>query len=306
MKRDLLSLADLTPAELSDLFELAGALKLSQRRREPHPLLQGRALALLFEHPSLRTRVTFELGMAQLGGYAIYLGPETGLGQREAVADVARNLSRWVDGIMARVRSHQTLEGLSSSSSVPVINGLSDLEHPCQVLGDLFTLHERFGRLEGLTIAWIGDGNNVCNSLMLGAGLIGLELRVATPEGYEPRPELIERAQRLGVRSGARLKLGHDPEAAVEGAQAVYTDVWISMGLEAEAELRRKKFERFQVNQDLLGKADPGCLVMHCLPAHRGEEITSDVLDGPRSVVLDQAENRLHIQKAILVKLLKG
>lgn len=306
MKRDLLSLADLSLEELWGLFELAGALKLSQRERRPHPMLQGYSLALLFEHPSLRTRVTFELGMAQLGGYAIYLGAEVGLGQREAVADVARNLSRWVDGIMARVRSHQTLEELANNSSVPVINGLSNLEHPCQVLGDLFTLQERFGRLKGLRVAWVGDGNNVCHSLILGGGLVGLDLRVATPKGYEPRPEVIEYGRRLGVGSDARLELGHDPEAAVEGAQVVYTDVWASMGQEAEAELRHERFKRFQVNEGLLKRADPGCLVMHCLPAHRGEEITSDLLDGPNSVVLDQAENRLHIQKAILVKLLKG
>jgi len=296
--RDLLSASDLTPAETDFLLQLALRVK-------AHPLryrdaLAGKSLAMLFEKPSLRTRVTFELAMTQLGGRALYLGPdEVGLGKREAVKDVARNLSRWVDMILARVFSHESLVELSEHASVPVINGLSNVEHPCQALGDFLTLLEHKGRLAGLTLAWVGDGNNVLHSLLYAAARTGVRMQVATPAGYEPAPEVLARLR----GEGGELLLTHDPVEAVAGADAVYTDVWTSMGQEKEAELRRQLFQPYQVNRALMEKAAPGALFMHCLPARRGEEVTDEVIDSPASVVLDQAENRLHIQKAILLAL---
>ena len=296
--RDLLSASDLTPAETDFLLQLALRVK-------AHPLryrdvLAGKSLAMLFEKPSLRTRVTFELAMAQLGGRALYLGPdEVGLGKREAVKDVAGNLSRWVELVMARVFSHESLVELAAHASVPVINGLSNAEHPCQALGDFLTLLEHKGRLAGLTLAWVGDGNNVLHSLLYAAARTGVRMQVATPAGYQPDP---------GVVTGVRLEAGHlllthDPAEAVAGADAVYTDVWTSMGQEKEAEPRRQVFQPYQVNRALMEKAAPGALFMHCLPARRGLEVTDEVIDSPASVVLDQAENRLHIQKAILLAL---
>ena len=296
--RDLLSASDLGPAETDFLLQLALRVK-------AHPLryrdaLAGKSLAMLFEKPSLRTRVTFELAMTQLGGRALYLGPdEVGLGKREAVKDVARNLSRWVDMILARVFSHESLVELSEHASVPVINGLSNAEHPCQALGDFLTLLEHKGRLAGLTLAWVGDGNNVLHSLLYAAARTGVRMQVATPAGYEPAPEVLARLR----GEGGELLLTHDPVEAVAGADAVYTDVWTSMGQEKEAELRRQLFQPYQVNRALMEKAAPGALFMHCLPARRGEEVTDEVIDSPASVVLDQAENRLHIQKAILLAL---
>jgi len=296
--RDLLSASDLGPAETDFLLQLALRVK-------AHPLryrdaLAGKSLAMLFEKPSLRTRVTFELAMTQLGGRALYLGPdEVGLGKREAVKDVARNLSRWVDMILARVFSHESLVELSEHASVPVINGLSNVEHPCQALGDFLTLLEHKGRLAGLTLAWVGDGNNVLHSLLYAAARTGVRMQVATPAGYEPAPEVLARLR----GEGGELLLTHDPVEAVAGADAVYTDVWTSMGQEKEAELRRQLFQPYQVNRALMEKAAPGALFMHCLPARRGEEVTDEVIDSPASVVLDQAENRLHIQKAILLAL---
>ena len=296
--RDLLSASDLGPAETDFLLQLALRVK-------AHPLryrdaLAGKSLAMLFEKPSLRTRVTFELAMTQLGGRALYLGPdEVGLGKREAVKDVARNLSRWVDMILARVFSHESLVELSEHASVPVINGLSNVEHPCQALGDFLTLLEHKGRLAGLTLAWVGDGNNVLHSLLYAAARTGVRMQVATPAGYEPAPEVLARLR----GEGGELLLTHDPVEAVAGADAVYTDVWTSMGQEKEAELRRQLFQPYQVNRALMEKAAPGALFMHCLPARRGEEVPDEVIDSPASVVLDQAENRLHIQKAILLAL---
>ena len=296
--RDLLSASDLGPAETDFLLQLALRVK-------AHPLryrdaLAGKSLAMLFEKPSLRTRVTFELAMTQLGGRALYLGPdEVGLGKREAVKDVARNLSRWVDMILARVFSHESLVELSEHASVPVINGLSNVEHPCQALGDFLTLLEHKGRLAGLTLAWVGDGNNVLHSLLYAAARTGVRMQVATPAGYEPAPEVLARLR----GEGGELLLTHDPVEAVAGADAVYTDVWTSMGQEKEAELRRQLFQPYQVNRALMEKAAPGALFMHCLPARRGQEVTDEVIDSPASVVLDQAENRLHIQKAILLAL---
>ena len=296
--RDLLSASDLGPAETDFLLQLALRVK-------AHPLryrdaLAGKSLAMLFEKPSLRTRVTFELAMTQLGGRALYLGPdEVGLGKREAVKDVARNLSRWVDMILARVFSHESLVELSEHASVPVINGLSNVEHPCQALGDFLTLLEHKERLAGLTLAWVGDGNNVLHSLLYAAARTGVLVQVATPAGYEPAPEVLARLR----GEGGELLLTEDPAAAVAGADAVYTDVWISMGQEKETELRRQLFQPYQVNRALMEKAAPGALFMHCLPARRGQEVTDEVIDSPASVVLDQAENRLHIQKAILLAL---
>jgi ornithine carbamoyltransferase len=298
-RRDLLSLHDLIPAEVDFLLKLALGMK-AHPARYKHAL-EGKTLALLFEKPSLRTRMTFEVGMGQLGGRAVYLGPqEVGLGKRESVKDVARTLSRWVEGIMARVFSHSSLRELAENAPVPVINGLSDLEHPCQALGDYLTLLEQKGPLAGSTLAWVGDGNNVAHSLVYGAARLGVHMRVATPPGYEPYPDVVAAAR----REGGDIQITHDPIEAVAGADAVYTDVWASMGQEGQMETRRRVFRPFQVNAELLRRAGPQALFMHCLPAHRGQEVTDEVIDSPCSVVYDQAENRLHIQKAILMALL--
>jgi len=297
--RHLLSIADLRREDVEALFRLTAELK--ARRAEARTALTGRTLALLFEKPSLRTRVTFEVGMRQLGGEAIYLGAqEIQLGVREPVPDVARNLGRWVDAIAARAFRHATVEELARHAGVPVINALSDREHPCQALADFFTLWERGQELDKFRLAWIGDGNNVCHSLLLLAGLVGAEIVCACPAGYEPDPGVAARARELG----ARVEVIRDPREAATGADALYTDVWISMGQEAEQETRRRAFRGYQVNEDLLAFARVGAVVMHCLPAHRGEEISEETLDGPHSVVFDQAENRLHVQKALLLTLL--
>jgi ornithine carbamoyltransferase len=307
MTKDLLSIKDFTAAEIDALCAVAADLKERQRKGIDHPLLKGKSLAMIFEKPSLRTRVTFEVGMAQLGGRAIYLAPgDIKLGEREGAKDVARNLERWVDGIMARTFSHRTVEELARHSAVPVINGLSDLTHPCQVLSDLFTLREKYGKLRGLKVAYIGDGNNVCHSWLYGAAKTGIDFVAACPKGYGPRPDVLAFARREAKVCGGRITLTHDPKGAAKGADVLYTDVWTSMGQEAESAGRRRAFRRFQVNAGLLKLAKPDAAVMHCLPAHRGEEITDEVLDGPQSIVYDQAENRLHLQKAVLVTLLGG
>jgi ornithine carbamoyltransferase len=268
-------------------------------------VLAGKTVALLFEKPSLRTRVTFEVGMRQLGGAAVYLAPQdVQLGVREAVADVARNLARWVDGVVARVNRHDTLEELARACAVPVINALSDREHPCQALGDLLTVEEHFGTFAGVRAAWVGDGNNVCHSFLLAASKVGLSVTVATPPGYEPDPRVVAAAAEEAAGRGGSVRLTTDPQDAVAGAHVVYTDVWTSMGQEAQREERRRAFAGYQVNRELLALADPRAVVLHCLPARRGEEITDDVLDGPQSRVLDQAENRLHVQKAVLALVL--
>jgi ornithine carbamoyltransferase len=301
--RHLLSAADLTREDILHLFRVAADLKQrwkSGRRGTP---LAGRTLALIFEKPSLRTRVTFEVGAVQLGGRAVYLsGPEIGLGTRESVPDVARNLSRWVDGIVARVHAHATVAGLARHATIPVVNALSDLEHPCQAVADYFTLWERGVDPGAIRLAWVGDGNNVCHSLLLVGALLGTSMVVACPDGYDPDPGIQARVRRLG---GALL-ITRDPREAMTGADIVYTDVWTSMGQEAEREQRLEAFGRYQLNETLLGFAKPSALVMHCLPAHRGEEITDAVLDGPHSIALDQSENRLHAQKAIILDLLGG
>jgi ornithine carbamoyltransferase len=306
--RDLLSAADLSAEEIRRLFERAAALKAEFRatRRHAGPPLTGRTLAMLFQRPSLRTRVTFEAGMAQLGGHAVYLTHDTVLGARESVRDVARNLDRFVDGIVARTGSHEVVVELAAQASVPVINGLTLREHPCQALADLFTIREHFGRTKGVVLAFVGDGNNVYQSLALAGAALGLEVRLAHPDGYAPNERIVERARALAAQAGGRLVFGADPAAIVAGADVVYTDAWTSMGQEAEAEERRDAFAPFQVNAALLDAGGADAQVMHCLPAHRGEEITSEVLDGPQSLVLEQSENRLHVQKALLVELLEG
>ena len=296
--RDILGIEPLTQDEIRLVLDVAARLK-SHKFDETQTLFaKGQTLAMLFEKPSLRTRVTFEAGMTQLGGHAIYL--EGKLGVRETVPDVARNLERWIDGIMARTFDHQAVLELAEYAGIPVINGLSDREHPCQAFADFQTLAERKGDLAGLTLAYVGDGNNVAHSLMLLAAKVGTHFRLACPEGYEPDAQLWQTALGFASETGAVLTSTHDPAEAAAGADAVYTDVWASMGQEDEAAERAQIFAPFQVNAALMARAKPDALVMHCLPAHRGEEITADVLDGPNSVVFDQAENRLHAQKAIL------
>ncbi len=303
MSTNFLSIADLSRERILKLFTLAADLKQRWKAgRRPAPLA-GRSLALIFEKQSLRTRVTFEVGIVQLGGRAVYLsGHEIGLGTRESVPDVARNLSRWVDGIAARVYSHATVEGLARYATVPVINGLSDFEHPCQALADFFTLWERGLDLASMRLAWIGDGNNVCHSVMLAGALVGASMVVACPPGYEPNAGVLATVRKLG----GRLEVTTDAREAASGADVLYTDVWVSMGQEAERVQRTEAFSRYQLNDTLVGFAKPGALVMHCLPAHRGEEITDSVLDGPRSIALEQSENRLHAQKAVIFDLLGG
>jgi ornithine carbamoyltransferase len=303
--KDLLAVSDLDGAELRHLLATATALKRAQAARQPHALLPGRTLALLFQKPSLRTRVSFEAGMLQLGGSALYLSPqEVGLGERESVADVARVISRYVDAVVARTFLHDDVVAFAEAASIPVVNGLSDLLHPCQCLADLLTIQEHLGGLDGVTLAYVGDGNNVANSLVEAAPRVGMHLRVATPAGYEPDAGVWAEAARLAAANGTELRQLTDPRAAVDGADAIYTDTWYSMGQEAERDLRQDIFPPYQVNAKLLAAARPGALVLHCLPAHRGQEITDDVLDGPQSRVLDQAENRLHAQKALLCALL--
>jgi len=296
-----LSIRDLPREDVPRVFALTAELKAKQKAHDRVTPLRGRTMALIFEKPSLRTRVTFEVAMIQLGGAAVYLSAqEIGLGKRESVPDIARNLSRWVDVMAARVFSHRTLEQMAAHASVPVVNALSDLEHPCQALADFFTLWERGLDLAKLRLAWVGDGNNVCHSVLLLAALCGTSAVVACPPGFEPREDILDRCLALG----GRVRLTTDPREAAEGADVIYTDTWTSMGQEAERERRLEAFQRYQLNEALVAFAEPGALIMHCLPAHRGEEITDAVLDGPRSVILDQAENRLHAQKGIIIHLL--
>jgi ornithine carbamoyltransferase len=298
--KDLLSVADLSAAEIEKI--IAQALKM---KRGPVPqLLSGKILALMFEKPSLRTRVSFEVAAYQLGGYCFYLSPdEVGLGKREPVSDVAHVLSRYVHGIIARTFSHETLQTLARYSTVPVINALSDLEHPCQALADIVTIREKKGKLKGLTLAFIGDGNNVANSLLLAAAQVGINFRIASPPGYAVKDEILHTARGLASHSGSQISLTDKPEQAVNDADVVYTDVWTSMGQEVESAIRRKAFSRYQVDIGLLSLAKKDAIFMHPLPAHHGEEVAVGILEGPRSVVFDQAENRLHLQKALLAEM---
>jgi ornithine carbamoyltransferase len=306
MKKDLVSISDLTKDEIHHLFARSHQLELDIAKQGRLAILNGRVMTLLFEKPSLRTRVTFETGMVQLGGAAIYLAPgDIGLGKRETVPDVAQNLSRWVHIIVARTFAHETVKGLAENASVPVVNALCNLEHPCQALADFLTILEHRRKLEGAVLAWVGDGNNVCHSLMLGAALLGVHLKVITPGGYEPRAHYVELAAKLAAASGARIEYFCDPVPGVKDAEFVYTDVWASMGDEAQAAERKKVFVPYQVNAALMKCAAKGAKFMHCLPAHRGDEVTAEVIDGPNSIVLDEAENRLHIQRAIVAELVE-
>jgi ornithine carbamoyltransferase len=306
--RDFLSVADLSAAEVERVFATATALKAEYRagRRHADPPLVGRTLAMLFQKPSLRTRVTFEAGMAQLGGHAIYLTNDVVLGARESVRDVARNLERFVDAIVVRTGPQEVVLELAAQAEIPVINGLSLREHPCQALADVFTIQERVGDLRGVVVAFVGDGNNVYHSLALLGAAMGMEIRLAHPPGYAPNERIVGRARELAASSGGRLVFGHDATEIVRGAQVVYTDAWTSMGQEAETEERRDAFAAYQVDDALMDAAGPDAVAMHCLPAHRGEEITSSVMDGPRSLIFEQSENRLHVQKALLVEILAG
>ena len=300
---DLVFDTDLSRAEAQAVLDVADQMR--QRPARYRRALAGRMLALLFEKPSLRTRVTFEVAMKSLGGDSIFIDCRgEPLGQREPVADVARNLDRWVDVIAARTFRHATVEELAAWAQVPVINALSDRAHPCQALADMLTLRNVFGRLEGLKLAFVGDGNNVAHSLLLTGAQLGVHVTVATPPSYEPDPEIVSSATALASRNGGAVRVLNDPVEAVEGAQAIYTDVWASMGSEQEANLRRERFRDYQVTQKLFQGAGPEAVFMHCLPAHRGDEVEAEVLESPRSVVFDQAENRLHTQKALLWLLL--
>ncbi len=295
--RHLLSLADLSKADILAILDEASDLKKEKGVGKP---LNGKILAMLFAKPSTRTRVSFEVGIEQLGGHAVYIGAnEAQIGRGETIADTSRVLSRYADGVVARLYSHDDILELAKNSSIPVINGLTDLLHPCQVLADLLTIREKKSKLSGLKLAYIGDGNNVCNSLIQGCSKIGIDISIATPKGYEPNKDVVKQGQAI-----AKVEVGNDPAVAVKDADIVYTDTFVSMGQDDEREKRLKDFKGFQVNEELMSSAKPDAIFMHCLPAHRGEEVSSDVLDGPQSVVFDQAENRLHVQKAVLVRVM--
>jgi ornithine carbamoyltransferase len=301
-KKDLLSVADLSSDDIEKI--VASALKM-KRRRAPQSLV-GKTLVLLFEKPSLRTRVSFEVAIRQLGGYSLYLSPdEVGLGKREPVADVARVLSRYVQGIVARTFAHETLRVLAQYSTVTVINALSDLEHPCQALADIMTIREKKGQLRGLNLAFIGDGNNVANSLLLAAASTGINFRIASPAGFEVQREILETAHNLVSHTGSQILLTGDPKQAVRDADVVYTDVWTSMGQECESERRRQAFSPYRVDDHLLSMANKDVIFMHPLPAHHGEEVAEGIIDSPPSVVFDQAENRLHLQRALLNEMMR-
>ncbi len=302
---DLVVDSDLSRSDVEAVFGLSESVKASPGSFAR--ALDGCQLALIFEKPSLRTRVTFEVGMTSLGGFAIYLDHQKPrLGERESVKDIARNLERWLHGIAARTYAHASVVELAEHASIPVINALSDLVHPCQALGDFFTLREKFGTLEGLKLAFVGDGNNMCHSLMLTGAKLGITLSVATPGGFEPKREIVEEARALARQAGSAIEIVRDPVEAVSGAHAIYTDVWASMGQEYAAHLRSQVFAPYQVNEKLMAAADSSAVFMHCLPAHRGQEVADSVIDSCRSIIYDQAENRLHVQKALLILLLHG
>jgi ornithine carbamoyltransferase len=299
ISKDLLTGAEWTPSDVRDLLQRTSDIKAKPARYAS--TLRGKHIALIFEKPSLRTRVTFEVGIQSMGGFVVFLDhSQARLGERESIPDVARNLERWVQGIVARVYEQRVLEEMAASANIPVINALSDKFHPCQALADFFTLEERFGSLRGFKLAYVGDGNNVCHSLIFLAARLGVHMRIATPANYAPAADVVSDAKRIARETRARIELLTDPAEAVDGAQAVYTDSWTSMGFEAEEKIRRKIFQPYQVNRKLLDLAAPHAAFMHCLPAHRGAEVTDEVLDGPSSIVLDQSENRMYVQKAIL------
>jgi len=296
---DLLTGAEWNPAHTRELLAITSDIKANPASYAD--TLRGKFLALIFEKPSLRTRVTFEVGIQSMGGHVVFLDhTQARLGERESIADVARNLERWVQGIVARVYEQRVLDEMAATTEIPVINALSDKFHPCQALADFFTLEEKFGALKGLKLAYLGDGNNVCHSLIYLAARLGVHLRIATPENYAPDADVIADSKRVAKESKAKIELFIDPREAVEDVQAVYTDSWTSMGFEAEEKVRSEVFKPYQVNRKLMALAGRDSIFMHCLPAHRGYEVTNEVLDGPRSVVLDQSENRMYVQKAIL------
>jgi ornithine carbamoyltransferase len=303
--RDLVSIQDFQPDELACALELGAAMKM--RPADFRGTLGGKQVVLFFEKPSLRTRLTFEAGISSLGGTSFFVDQtQSRLGARESLSDVAHNLERWIDGVVLRTFAHETVTAMAMHASIPVINALSEQEHPCQAMADMQTLQEQFGDLHNVRLAYVGDGNNVAHSLMLAAASLGASISIATPEGYEPSAKIVEAAERIAASTGSTVQVGNDAGEAVSGADAVYTDVWASMGQEDEAAERRRIFMPFQVNQKLFSQAAKHAVFMHCLPAHRGDEVTASVIDSPRSVVFDQAENRLHIQKAIMVLLLEG
>lgn len=305
MKQDFLAVSDYTSVEIKEMLDLAIALKKERQAGGNKPILQGKVLGLIFQKPSLRTRISFEMGMRHLGGDALYISPaEIGLGQRESIADVARVLSGYVDGIMARVFAHQHILELAKWSSIPVINGLSDYNHPCQAMADALTIIEKFGSLNGLNVSFIGDGNNVAVSLIHICALLGANFTLASPKGYDMDPIAIEIADKIAEKTGSKFQFLRDAHDAVKGADVIYTDTWTSMGQEAEAKAREAIFTPYQVNANLVSEANKDVIVMHCLPAHRGQELTDEVADGPHSVIFPQAHNRMHAQKAVLVKLL--
>ena len=305
MKKDLLSIGDLNLADINSIFKLTEELK--KNKKKFAKTLCGKSLALIFQKPSNRTRVSFEVGMYQLGGNSLYLSPqEINLGVRETIGDVARTISRYVDGVVLRTFEHKNCLDMAEAATIPVINGLSDYSHPCQALADLFTIKEKLKGLKNITLAYVGDGNNVCNSLLFAAAKTGMNISVATPKGYAPTEEVVKKSQTTAKDTGSRIVISEDPFRAVKDAQVVYTDVWASMGQEEEINKRKIIFKDFQINAKLLANAPQKILVMHCLPAHRGEEITDEVMESKNSIVFDQAENRMHVQKAILIKLLRS
>jgi ornithine carbamoyltransferase len=301
---DFLSLRDFTPAQVTHLLDLAADIKAGPRQFAQS--LEGKTLALIFEKPSLRTRVSFDVGIQQLGGFSVYLSPaEINLGKRESIHDVAKNLERMVQGIMIRTFAHQIVVDMAEHASVPVINGLTDYSHPCQAMADFLTIREVKGRTAGIRLAFVGDGNNVAHSLMFAGALLGAHVTVVCPPGYEPKPDATEWATRRAAQTGGSCTVTNDAVEGVRGADAIYTDVWASMGQEAEAEARKKLFMPYQVNEAMFARADKDAVFMHCLPAHRGEEVTAGVIDSSRSIVFQEAENRLHAQKAIMLELMK-
>jgi ornithine carbamoyltransferase len=301
MKRDLISILDLTESDLSDLMEDAARLKMLRREGRPHEFLFGKSLAMVFEKSSTRTRVSFETGMAELGGHALFLNAQDlQIGRGEEIRDTARVMSRYVSAVMIRAYRHQSIEEFAKYSDIPVINALSDREHPCQILADLLTIREHLGQIQGIRLAWVGDGNNVCNSLVLASAIAGYQITVASPDGYHPPDDIVKRAR----SAGGNVRLVRDPLEAVSDADAVATDTWVSMGEEADRENRLRVFKGYTITEALMNKAAPGALFMHCLPAHRGQEVADEVIEGKQSVVWDEAENRLHVQKALLVKML--
>lgn len=303
--RDFISLKNFTTKEIMYLLDLADELKAKLKKGEPHPLLAGKSLGMIFTKRSTRTRVSFEVGIYQLGGLPLFLThDDLQLGRGETIADTARVLSRYLDGIMIRTFSHQDVVELAAHATIPVINGLTDLLHPTQALADIMTIREWKGKLKGLNLTFIGDGNNVAHSLMYAGAKVGLNVTIACPSGYEPLPQVVEETRRIAADSGCQIAVSNDIREAVEGADVLYTDVWASMGQEAEAEKRRRDFREFQINTELLKLAQPDAMVLHCLPAHRGEEITDEVMDGPQSAVFDEAENRLHAHKAIMAAIM--